>query len=79
MKVNVTNEEFEVLCKKYNDPIANELEKGGPKGYIQKCGVIISYLKFLEDLDHGIDEELRESFSLRTTPSLYFNHLTNTH
>ncbi len=41
----------------------NQMEKTDHKGYIQKCGEIISYLSFLEDLDLGIDEDLRESFN----------------
>jgi hypothetical protein len=69
MKFNVTNEEFEVLCQKYNDPFADQLaEKDVQKGYIKKCGEIISYLKFLADLDAGSEED-NESYDATQEPS----------
>jgi hypothetical protein len=58
MKFNVTSEEFDVLCRKYFDPFADQLvEKDVQKGYIQQCGEIISYLNFLADLDAGPEED----------------------
>lgn len=67
MKVNVTNEEFEVLCQRYYEPLADQLlDKDLQKGYIQQCGEIISYLKFLEDLDAGSNEESQDSLNRNT-------------
>jgi hypothetical protein len=69
MKFNVTSEEFEVLCQKYNDPFADQLvEKDVQKGYIQECGQIISYLKFLADLDAGSEDD-NESYDAQQEPS----------
>ena len=80
MKVNVTNEEFAVLCKTYSYTLENDIifDRIGEKGYIQECGEIISYLSFLEDLEREMnDDDIYKSMnkvsprSLKEKPAIY--------
>jgi hypothetical protein len=62
MQIQVTEEEFDALCKNWTKE-TNSVVGPAPKqrDYIQKNSDSISYLMFLQELEKGMDEELRES------------------
>jgi hypothetical protein len=65
MKIQVNDEEFDVLCKKWaKDPgtvvtVQSDLEK--EKDYIQDCAQSICYLMFLQEIDHSLEGGKKES------------------
>jgi hypothetical protein len=63
MKVDVTDAEFDVLCKRWTkdemSPVAQVHQ--GNKDYIQTCSESICYLMFLQELENGMTPEMRES------------------
>jgi hypothetical protein len=63
MKVDVTDAEFDVLCKRWTkdemSPVAQI--SPGKKDYIQTCSESICYLMFLQELENGMAPEMRES------------------
>ena len=63
MKVDVTDAEFDVLCKRWTKDEMSPVPQisQGKKDYIQTCSESICYLMFLQELENGMAPEMRES------------------